>query len=138
MLGWALTFLVLALIAGLLGFSGIAGVSANIAWIFFVVFLVLTVVAAVARALRARLPGPSPELGLRRREFGSRAHPLGPALSERTVFYKGRGRTRKLRLRTAYPVEARLGTHRASSSGQAGRSWRGIVGVSPTSSHASQ
>ena len=31
MLSWALTFLVLALVAGLLGFSGIAGVSANIA-----------------------------------------------------------------------------------------------------------
>jgi uncharacterized membrane protein YtjA (UPF0391 family) len=56
MLGWALTFLVLALIAGLLGFSGIAGVSANIAWIFFVVFLVLTVVAAVARAVRGQNP----------------------------------------------------------------------------------
>jgi uncharacterized membrane protein YtjA (UPF0391 family) len=56
MLGWALTFLVLALIAGLLGFSGIAGVSANIAWIFFVVFLVLTVVAAVARAVRGQDP----------------------------------------------------------------------------------
>jgi uncharacterized membrane protein YtjA (UPF0391 family) len=56
MLSWALTFLVLALIAGLLGFSGIAGVSANIAWIFFVVFLVLTVVAAVARAVRGNTP----------------------------------------------------------------------------------
>jgi uncharacterized membrane protein YtjA (UPF0391 family) len=56
MLGWALTFLVLALIAGLLGFGGIAGVSANIAWIFFVVFLVLTVVAAVARALGGKSP----------------------------------------------------------------------------------
>lgn len=56
MLGWALTFFVLALVAGALGFSGIAGASVNVAWLFFVVFLVLTIVAAVARALRGTPP----------------------------------------------------------------------------------
>jgi uncharacterized membrane protein YtjA (UPF0391 family) len=44
MIGWAATFLIIALIAGVLGFSGIAGASANIAWILFVVGLVLAVV----------------------------------------------------------------------------------------------
>ena len=35
MLGWALTFLVVALVAGVLGFGGIAGASAGIAQIIF-------------------------------------------------------------------------------------------------------
>ena len=39
MIGWAVTFLIIALIAGVLGFSGIAGTAANIAWILFVVGL---------------------------------------------------------------------------------------------------
>lgn len=44
MIGWALAFLVIALIAGVLGFTGIAGAAANIAWILFVVGLILAVV----------------------------------------------------------------------------------------------
>lgn len=44
MLSWAVTFLIVALIAGVLGFSGIAGTAANIAWILFVVGLVLALV----------------------------------------------------------------------------------------------
>jgi uncharacterized membrane protein YtjA (UPF0391 family) len=44
MFGWALTFLVVAIIAGVLGFGGIAGVSTQIAWILFVVGLVMAVV----------------------------------------------------------------------------------------------
>jgi len=44
MIGWAVTFLVIALIAGALGFSGIAGTAANIAWILFVVGLILALV----------------------------------------------------------------------------------------------
>jgi uncharacterized membrane protein YtjA (UPF0391 family) len=44
MIGWAVTFLIIALIAGVLGFSGIAGTAANIAWILFIVGLVLAVV----------------------------------------------------------------------------------------------
>ena len=39
MLGWAVTFLVIALVAGLLGFTGIAGAAAGIAKILFFVFL---------------------------------------------------------------------------------------------------
>ena len=57
MLGWALTFFVLAIIAALLGFGGIAGIAgtaAGIAQFLFVVFLVLLVVTFIARALRGR------------------------------------------------------------------------------------
>jgi uncharacterized membrane protein YtjA (UPF0391 family) len=45
MLGWALTFLVLALVAGLLGFFALAGVAATIAKVLLLVFLVLLVVS---------------------------------------------------------------------------------------------
>lgn len=56
MLGWVLTFFILAVIAGLLGFWGVAGAAAAIARILFVVFLVLLVVSALVRALRGRPP----------------------------------------------------------------------------------
>ncbi|AMY69905.1 DUF1328 domain-containing protein [Frigidibacter mobilis] len=56
MLGWALTFLIVALIAGALGFGGIAGASVGIAKILFFVFIVLFVVAMLARALRGQPP----------------------------------------------------------------------------------
>ena len=45
MLSWALTFLVVALIAAVLGFGIIAGTAASIAKILFFVFLVLFVVS---------------------------------------------------------------------------------------------
>jgi uncharacterized membrane protein YtjA (UPF0391 family) len=48
MLNWALTFLVIGLIAGLFGFFGVAGVATQIAWILFVVFIVLFLVSLVA------------------------------------------------------------------------------------------
>ncbi|MFO7555883.1 MAG: DUF1328 domain-containing protein [Desulfobacterales bacterium] len=47
MIGWAVTFLIIAIIAGLLGFSGIAGTAVNIAWILFVVGLILAIVFAL-------------------------------------------------------------------------------------------
>jgi uncharacterized membrane protein YtjA (UPF0391 family) len=47
MLSWALTFLVLALIAGLLGFTSLFGLSLGIAKILFFVFLVLLVISLV-------------------------------------------------------------------------------------------
>jgi uncharacterized membrane protein YtjA (UPF0391 family) len=47
MIGWAATFLVVALVAAVLGFTGIAGVATNIAWILFVVGLILAVVFAL-------------------------------------------------------------------------------------------
>lgn len=45
MLNWAITFLVIALIAGLLGFTAIAGTAIGFAKIVFVVFLVLFVLS---------------------------------------------------------------------------------------------
>ncbi|QEG00638.1 hypothetical protein Mal15_47090 [Stieleria maiorica] len=47
MLGWALTFLIIALIAGVLGFGVIAGTAASIAKILFVVFLVLFIIGLI-------------------------------------------------------------------------------------------
>lgn len=44
MFNWAITFLIVAIIAGLLGFSGIAGAATNIAWILFVVGLVVAAI----------------------------------------------------------------------------------------------
>ncbi len=41
MLNYAITFLIIALIAGILGFGVIAGTAASIAKICFVIFLVL-------------------------------------------------------------------------------------------------
>jgi uncharacterized membrane protein YtjA (UPF0391 family) len=40
MLNWAVTFLIVAIVAGVLGFSGIAGAATQIAWILFVVGLI--------------------------------------------------------------------------------------------------
>ena len=54
MLGWALAFFILALIAAALGFGGVAGASAGIAQVLFFVFLALLVLTFVARALRGR------------------------------------------------------------------------------------
>ncbi|MGB5809519.1 MAG: DUF1328 domain-containing protein [Polyangiales bacterium] len=43
MIGWAVTFFIVAIIASVLGFTGIAGAATNIAWILAVVGLVLAV-----------------------------------------------------------------------------------------------
>jgi len=56
MLTWALTFFVLALIAGVLGFSGVEDTMSGMAQILFVLFLNLLVVSFVMRALRGRPP----------------------------------------------------------------------------------
>jgi len=54
MLGWALTFLVIALIAAVLGFGGIAGAAIGIAKIIFFVAIILFLISAVAGAVRGR------------------------------------------------------------------------------------
>lgn len=54
MLGWALTFFVLAIVAAAFGFGGIAGATETIAQVLFVIFLVLTVIAFVVRAIQGR------------------------------------------------------------------------------------
>ena len=43
MISWAVTFLIIAIIAAVLGFSGIAETATSIAWILFVVGLILAV-----------------------------------------------------------------------------------------------
>ena len=52
MLNWALTFLVIALIAAVFGFGGIAVEAAWIAKVLFVVFLVLFLVSLLTGAVR--------------------------------------------------------------------------------------
>lgn len=56
MLGWALTFLVVAIVSGVLGFGGIAAASVEIAQLLFVIFLVLFVIAATVHAFRGKPP----------------------------------------------------------------------------------
>jgi uncharacterized membrane protein YtjA (UPF0391 family) len=45
MLGWAIFFLLVALVAAVLGFGGIANLSVNLAVIVFVVALILAVLS---------------------------------------------------------------------------------------------
>jgi uncharacterized membrane protein YtjA (UPF0391 family) len=54
MLGWALTFLIIALVAAAFGFGGVAGAATGIAKILFFVFIVLFLIALVTG--RARGP----------------------------------------------------------------------------------
>ena len=48
MFGWALTFLIIALIAAALGFGGIAGAAVSIAKLIFVVALLLLALPILA------------------------------------------------------------------------------------------
>jgi uncharacterized membrane protein YtjA (UPF0391 family) len=52
MLGWALTFLIIAIIAAVFGFGGIAAASVSIAKIIFFVFLILFAVSLIAGLIR--------------------------------------------------------------------------------------
>ena len=56
MLRWALTFLLVAIVAGIFGFTDIAGASANIARMLFYIFLVLLIASAVMHVLRGNAP----------------------------------------------------------------------------------
>ena len=56
MLGWALTFLVVALIAGVLGFTTVAGAAIGVAKILFFVFLILFLVSLVMNFVRRGAP----------------------------------------------------------------------------------
>ena len=53
MFNWAITFLIIALIAGMLGFSGIAGTAINFAWIVFVAGFVISIIFFVLGKKRA-------------------------------------------------------------------------------------
>ena len=54
MLGWVVTFLIIALIAGILGFGGVAGASIEIAKLIFFVAVVLFLISAVVGLARGR------------------------------------------------------------------------------------
>ena len=56
MLGWALTFLIVALIAAVLGFGGIAGFAVEIAKIIFFVAIILFLIWGVVGLVRGRAP----------------------------------------------------------------------------------
>ncbi|MCK5931116.1 Protein of unknown function [Fulvimarina manganoxydans] len=53
MIGWAITFLIIALIAAVLGFGGIAGTAVGIAKIIFFVAIVLFVISLIFGRRRA-------------------------------------------------------------------------------------
>jgi uncharacterized membrane protein YtjA (UPF0391 family) len=54
MLGWVITFFVLAVAAAVLGFGGLSATFSGIAQILFVVFIALFVVTLVARLMSGR------------------------------------------------------------------------------------
>ena len=58
MLGWAISFLVIAIIAAVLGFGGIAGTAIGIAEMIFYVAIVLFVMSAVVGLVRGRSSTP--------------------------------------------------------------------------------
>jgi uncharacterized membrane protein YtjA (UPF0391 family) len=58
MLGWAITFFIIAIIAAALGFGGIAGSAVSIAQILFVIFLILFLISLVWHLVAGRRPPP--------------------------------------------------------------------------------
>lgn len=56
MISWAITFLIIALVAAALGFGGIAGTAMSAAKILFFVALVAFAIAAVVGLSRGRSP----------------------------------------------------------------------------------
>jgi uncharacterized membrane protein YtjA (UPF0391 family) len=56
MLGWAVTFLIVALIAAVLGFGGVAGVAIEAAKIVFFVAILLFAISAIVGLVRGRAP----------------------------------------------------------------------------------
>lgn len=53
-LGWAIIFFLLAVVAGYLGFFGLAGVAATFAKVLFLIFVVLLVGGFIIRAVNGR------------------------------------------------------------------------------------
>ena len=54
MLGWALIFLIIAIVAGILGFGEIASTGAGIAQILFFIFLILCVITFIMGIAKRR------------------------------------------------------------------------------------
>jgi len=58
MLGWAIFFFILALVAAFFGFGGIAQIAVEIGKILFVVFIVLFLGTLIVHLVRGRGPPP--------------------------------------------------------------------------------
>ena len=56
MLNWALSFLVVAILAAVFGFGGIASTAVDMARVMFFIFIVLFLVSLIAGLLRGRGP----------------------------------------------------------------------------------
>jgi len=56
MLGWALIFMVIAIIAAIFGFGGIAGTATSIAVILFWIFLAIFIITLIVGMFRGRGP----------------------------------------------------------------------------------
>jgi uncharacterized membrane protein YtjA (UPF0391 family) len=54
MLGWAVFFLVIALVAAVFGFGGIAGTAVGIAKLLFFVFLAIFIISLIMGLARGR------------------------------------------------------------------------------------
>ena len=54
MLGWMVTLVIVALIAGVLGFAGLAGASIHLAKLIFFVAIVLFLMSAIVSLIRGR------------------------------------------------------------------------------------
>lgn len=59
MISWAITFLVVALVAAVLGFGGIAGTATEFAVIIFYVAIVLFAISLAYNLLTGRRPPPA-------------------------------------------------------------------------------
>lgn len=62
MLSWALTFLIVALIAAVFGFGGIAASAVGIAQVLFFIFIVLFLVSLLYHLMTGRRPPMPPPL----------------------------------------------------------------------------
>ncbi len=60
MLRWAVTFLIIAMIAAVFGFGGIAATAVDIAQLLFFVFIVLFALALIAHLIKGRGAPPAP------------------------------------------------------------------------------
>ena len=56
MLGWALIFLVIAIVTAIFGFGGIAGTAAGIAQVLFYIFVAIFVLSLRFGLMRSRRP----------------------------------------------------------------------------------
>jgi uncharacterized membrane protein YtjA (UPF0391 family) len=54
MLGWTITFLIIAIIAAIFGFAGIVSAAVGIAKILFFVFIVLFILSLIFGRVRSR------------------------------------------------------------------------------------